>query len=65
MFGSGAGPVKVVIDLVGPIQGRGRVFRGGAFNGTSRNARSANRDGSSPTYSNYGSNGIRVARTYP
>jgi formylglycine-generating enzyme required for sulfatase activity len=64
-WGAFYGPVKVVIDPVGPIQGRGRVFRGGSFNGTARNARSANRDGSSPTYSNYGTNGIRVVRTYP
>jgi formylglycine-generating enzyme required for sulfatase activity len=66
------GPEKVVIDLMGPEQGKSRVyrdgsrvFRGGCFAHPADNAPSVNRNDSNPGGSVGGIVGYRVVRTYP
>ena len=57
------GNEKVVIDPTGPVSGRNRVLRGGAFLSSPQIVRAANRDFSLPGR-RYRLSGFRLARTY-
>ncbi len=55
-------PATLVVDPVGPPRGRDRIFRGGAWNVSSRFVRAAYRGGNRP-YSRYPYVGFRLVRT--